>query len=80
MPPPSSGGVVLEMLGMLAGGHVAGLGADSAPYLARLIEVMRQGFEDRAQYADPAFVKVPIAELLSPQHIWRTHATARSIT
>ena len=71
MPPPSSGGVVLEMLGMLAGGHVAGLGADSAPYLARLIEVMRQGFEDRAQYADPAFVKVPIAELLSSQHIGR---------
>jgi gamma-glutamyltranspeptidase/glutathione hydrolase len=69
MPPPSSGGVVLEMLGMLAGGDPAGLGADSAPYLARLIEVMRQGFLDRAQYADPAFVKVPIAELLSPQHL-----------
>jgi gamma-glutamyltranspeptidase / glutathione hydrolase len=69
MPPPSSGGVVLEMLGMLASGHVAGLGADSAPYLARLIEVMREGFLDRAQYADPAFVKVPIANLLSPQHI-----------
>ena len=30
---------------------------------------MRQGFLDRAQYADPAFVKVPIAELLSPQHL-----------
>jgi gamma-glutamyltranspeptidase/glutathione hydrolase len=69
MPPPSSGGVVLEMLGMLAGGDPAGLGADSAPYLARLIEVMRQGFLDRARYADPAFVNVPIAELLSPQHI-----------
>jgi gamma-glutamyltranspeptidase / glutathione hydrolase len=69
MPPPSSGGVVLEMLGMLAGGRVAGLGADSAPYLARLIEVMRQGFLDRAKYADPAFVKVPIAELLSPAHL-----------
>ncbi|HUN58818.1 MAG TPA: gamma-glutamyltransferase [Candidatus Binataceae bacterium] len=69
MPPPSSGGVVLEMLGMLSGGNPAGLGADSAPYLARLIEVMRQGFLDRAQYADPAFVKVPITKLLSPQHI-----------
>ncbi|HTT76572.1 MAG TPA: gamma-glutamyltransferase [Candidatus Binataceae bacterium] len=69
MPPPSSGGVVLEMLGMLASSDVGGLGADSAPYLARLIEVMRQGFLDRAQYADPAFVKVPITELLSPHHI-----------
>jgi gamma-glutamyltranspeptidase/glutathione hydrolase len=76
MPPPSSGGVVLEMLGMLSSGHLAGLGVDSAPYLARLIEVMRQGFIDRAQYADPAYVKVPIAQLLSPQHIAQARARA----
>jgi gamma-glutamyltranspeptidase/glutathione hydrolase len=69
MPPPSSGGVVLEILGMLEPGHLGGLGADSPPYLARLIEVMRQGFIDRQQYADPAFVAVPIDKLLSPQHI-----------
>jgi gamma-glutamyltranspeptidase / glutathione hydrolase len=69
MPPPSSGGVVLEILGMLSSGPLAGLGVDSPPYLARLIEVMRQGFIDRAQYADPAFVKVPLAELLSAKHI-----------
>jgi gamma-glutamyltranspeptidase/glutathione hydrolase len=69
MPPPSSGGVVLEILGMLEPGHLGGLGADSPPYLARLIEVMRQGFIDRQQYADPAFVAVPIDRLLSPQHI-----------
>ncbi len=69
MPPPSSGGVVLEILGMLSSEDFAGLGVDSPPYLARLIEVMRQGFIDRAQYADPAFVKVPIAELLSAGHI-----------
>jgi len=69
MPPPSSGGVVLEILGMLAGAPVAGLGVDSPPYLARLIEVMRQGFIDRAQYADPDFVHVPIDVLLSQRHI-----------
>ncbi|MGH7935198.1 MAG: gamma-glutamyltransferase [Candidatus Binataceae bacterium] len=69
MPPPSSGGVALEVFGMLSAGHLAGLGADSSPYLARLIEVLRQGFIDRAQYADPAFVNVPIAKLLSPRHI-----------
>ncbi|MDO8434983.1 MAG: gamma-glutamyltransferase [Candidatus Binatus sp.] len=69
MPPPSSGGVVLEMLGMLEGGRLAGLGVDSPPYLARLIEVMRQGFIDRAQYADPAFVGVEIGKLLSDRHI-----------
>src|ERR1019366_8957787 len=47
LPPP--GGVVLEMLGALESGHLSGLGIDSPPYLARLIEVMRQGFIDREQ-------------------------------
>jgi gamma-glutamyltranspeptidase / glutathione hydrolase len=69
MPPPSSGGVVLEMLGALDSGHLAGLGINSPPYLARLIEVMRQGFIDREQYADPDFVGVPIQELLTDSHI-----------
>jgi gamma-glutamyltranspeptidase/glutathione hydrolase len=69
MPPPSSGGVVLEMLGMLDSGHLAGLGINSPPYLARLIEVMRQGFIDRAHYADPAFVGVQVEKLLSDSHI-----------
>jgi gamma-glutamyltranspeptidase/glutathione hydrolase len=69
MPPPSSGGVVLEILGMIESGHTGGLGVDSPPYLARLIELMRQGFVDRAEYADPAFVNVPLARLLSPAHI-----------
>ena len=69
MPPPSSGGVVLEMLGVLESGHLAGLGIDSPPYLARLIETMRQGFIDRAHYADPAFVGVEVEKLLSDSHI-----------
>jgi gamma-glutamyltranspeptidase / glutathione hydrolase len=69
MPPPASGGVVLEILGMLDEAPLSGLGVDSPSYLARLIEVMREGFIDRAQYADPAFVKVPIDELLSQHHI-----------
>lgn len=69
MPPPSSGGVVLEMLGMLEPGHLPGLGINSPPYLARLIEVMRQGFIDRALYADPVYVHIPLDILLSPAHI-----------
>ncbi len=69
MPPPSSGGVLLEMLGMLEPGNLPGLGVDTPPYLARLIEVMREGFIDRNQYGDPAFVRVPIETMLSPGHI-----------
>ncbi len=70
MPPPSSGGTtLLEMLAALAPGNSAGLGLDSPAYLARLIEILRQGFVDRAFFGDPDFVDVPIGLLLSPQHI-----------
>ena len=75
MPPPSSGGVVLEILAMLESQSVGGLGVDSPQYLARLIPFMRQGFIDRAEYADPAYVSVPLTRLLSAQHI----ADARAI-
>jgi gamma-glutamyltranspeptidase / glutathione hydrolase len=86
MPPPSSGGVVLEMLGILEPGKIAALGADSPPYIARLIEVMRLGFIDREQYGDPEFVRVPIEMLLSPEHLkevrWRSlrHAPAPRVS
>jgi gamma-glutamyltranspeptidase/glutathione hydrolase len=76
MPPPSSGGIVLEMLGMLEPGHLPGLGLNSPPYLARLAEVMRQGFIDRGYYGDPAYVHVPLDFLLSPSHINNIRARA----
>jgi gamma-glutamyltranspeptidase/glutathione hydrolase len=37
---------------------------------------MRQGFIDRAQYADPAYVKVPLVQLLSASHIAAARALA----
>src|SRR2546423_2389521 len=37
---------------------------------------MRQGFIDRASYADPAFVNVPMQQLLSPKHIAEARAAA----
>jgi len=76
MPPPSSGGIVLEILAMLESNPVGGLGVDSPPYLARLVEFMRQGFIDRADYADPAYVKVPLTTLLSAKHIAESRAVA----
>jgi gamma-glutamyltranspeptidase / glutathione hydrolase len=76
MPPPSSGGVVLEILGMFGSGHMTAMGVDSPPYLAQLIELMRRGFIDRDQYADPTFVTVPIAKLLSPAYLAAARASA----
>lgn len=71
MPPPSSGGIaLLQMLGMLERHDVAALGADSAAKYHLFAEVMKRAFRDRAEYlADPAFVRVPVAELLAPDYL-----------
>ncbi len=76
MPPPSSGGVVLEILAMLAAGPIDRSPAGSPLYFAELIPLMRQGFIDRADYADPAYVKVPLTRLLSAKHIAEARAIA----
>jgi gamma-glutamyltranspeptidase/glutathione hydrolase len=67
MPPPSSGGVALiQMLNILEGFDLRGLGHNTAPYLHHLAESMRRAYRDRARYlADPDFVEVPVARLTS---------------
>lgn len=74
-PPPTAGGVhVIEMLNVLEGFDVAGLGFGTADGLHLLAEVLKIGFEDRRQYmGDPAFVDVPVDLLISQAHAdaWR---------
>lgn len=68
MPPPSSAGVALHVLGVLRGDDLAGLGRDSAAYAHLLVEAMKHGFADRARvYGDPAAGEVPVARLLAPE-------------
>ena len=69
-PPPSSGGVVLcEMLGILQGYDLAGMGFHSAAEVHVLVEAMRHAFMDRNnRLGDPDFVKNPVAELTDPVH------------
>jgi gamma-glutamyltranspeptidase/glutathione hydrolase len=77
-PPPGSGGVLLEMLGLLADDDLAALGPGTATTLHLLASVMAQGFADRARwYGDPEFTPVPIAALLAPA---RLHALRRRIS
>lgn len=66
-PPPSSGGVhVVQMLNLLEGFDVRGLGFGSAENLHLLAEVLKIAFADRkAATADPAFVDVPVDRLVS---------------
>ena len=69
MPPPSSGGMILEILNVLAGDDLAALGARSPAYVHLLAESMKHGFADRARwYGDPAFTKVPLDRLISPAY------------
>ncbi|MBW2447357.1 MAG: gamma-glutamyltransferase [Deltaproteobacteria bacterium] len=66
-PPPSSGGIALvEILNVLSGFDLAGLGAGSSASLHRVAESMKLAFADRAAYlGDSDFVDVPTAELVS---------------
>jgi gamma-glutamyltranspeptidase/glutathione hydrolase len=70
MPPPSSGGVhVLEILNLLDGTDWKALGWHQVDAVQKLVEAMRIAYADRAVHlGDPAFVKVPVAELVSPQY------------
>ncbi len=67
MPPPSSGGVALfEILRLLDGVDLRGLGWHHPDAIHRLIESMRVAYADRAEHlGDPAFTVVPVAELTS---------------
>ena len=71
MPPPSSGSIaILQMLGMLEPFDVAALGHNSSAKYHLFAEVMKRAYRDRAEYlGDPAFVKVPVAQLLDPAYI-----------
>jgi gamma-glutamyltranspeptidase/glutathione hydrolase len=69
-PPPGSGGVVLEILGLLAHDDLAALGAGSPTALHLLAGAMAQAFADRAAwYGDPDFTEVPVAALLAPPRL-----------
>lgn len=67
MPPPSSGGIaVIEMLNMLDGYDLRGMGWHSSEEVHTIIEVMRRAYADRARYlGDTDFAKVPVTGLLS---------------
>ena len=76
-PPPSSGGVWLaSVLNVLAGYDLASLDAATRKHL--VLEAMRRGHRDRAQYlGDPAFTDVPVRMLTSPDYAAGLRASIR---
>ncbi|MCM5570401.1 gamma-glutamyltransferase [Burkholderiaceae bacterium FT117] len=75
-PPPSAGGVhVLQMLNILEGFDLRGMGFGSAESMHLLAEVLKIAFADRAAAtADPAFVSVPVERLVSKEYAGQRRA------
>src|SRR5207245_6480043 len=68
-PPPTSAVQVLETLNVLNTLDVRGAGHLSPDHLALVAEASRAARLDTDRYVgDPAFVDVPVARLLSPDH------------
>jgi gamma-glutamyltranspeptidase/glutathione hydrolase len=69
-PPPSAGGVhVLQMLNLLEAYDIAASGFGTPQTLHLIAEALKMAFADRAvATADPAFLKVPVAKLISKEY------------
>jgi len=71
MPPPSSGGIaILQVLGLLQPFEIQRDPPNDLRAVHLIAEASRLAFADRDRYvADPAFVDVPVAGLLSPAYL-----------
>jgi gamma-glutamyltranspeptidase/glutathione hydrolase len=67
--PNTQGLAVLQILNLLEGYDIKGMGFGSKEYLHVFIEAKKLAFEDRAKfYADPAFNKIPTKQLVSKSY------------
>jgi gamma-glutamyltranspeptidase / glutathione hydrolase len=79
MPPPSSGGVTLAMIGHIMEGYELGkMGFQSPEALHYVFEAMRRSYAARnAKLGDPDFVKMALDELLSDGWAKQQRATIK---
>jgi gamma-glutamyltranspeptidase/glutathione hydrolase len=69
LPPNSQGIAALQMLNLLEGFDLAGMGFGSADHVHHVVECKKLAFEDRARYyADPDFADVPVEGLISKDY------------
>jgi len=78
-PPPSSAGVhIVQMLNILEAYDVGSLGFGSVDAIHLLAEALKIAFADRAvATADPAFVQVPVDQLISKAYAAERRAALR---
>jgi gamma-glutamyltranspeptidase/glutathione hydrolase len=76
-PPPSGGGIALcEMLNILEGYPLKGMGRGSVQAVHYQIEAMRYAYADRnALLGDPDFVKNPVERLIDDAHAAKIRAS-----
>ncbi|WP_460913795.1 gamma-glutamyltransferase [Spirosoma areae] len=66
LPPNGQGIAALQMLNILEGYDFSQTPWGSPEHIHRFVEAKKLAFEDRAKYyADPAFAKIPVRELIS---------------
>jgi gamma-glutamyltranspeptidase / glutathione hydrolase len=76
LPPNGQGIAALQMLNILEGYDLKAMGRSSADFWHVFVEAKKQAFADRARfYADPAFAKIPLKELLSDERAAKQRAT-----
>ncbi|NHA15200.1 gamma-glutamyltransferase [Thioalkalivibrio sp. XN279] len=69
LPPNGQGIAGLQILQLLEGYDVASMGFGSADFMHLFVEAKKLAFEDRARfYADPDFMDVSVAKLISDQY------------
>lgn len=69
LPPNGQGIAALQMLNVLEACDIKSAGFGSVDHVHWFVEAKKLAFEDRARlYADPDFVKVPVAELISKRY------------
>lgn len=69
LPPNGQGIAALQILNILEAYDLAKMGRTSPEYVHLFAEAKKLAFEDRAKwYADPAFNKIPVRELISKQY------------
>jgi len=69
LPPNGQGLAALQILNLLEGFDVAGMGFGSLEYIHAFVESKKLAFEDRAKfYTDPEFAHIPVAGLISKSY------------
>jgi gamma-glutamyltranspeptidase/glutathione hydrolase len=69
LPPNGQGIAALQILNVLEGYDLKAMGFGSPDHVHLFVEAKKLAFEDRARwYADPAFGKIPVSELISKEY------------